>query len=464
MYTYTYITILDWLVSALLVPIIYWIAIGLRNKWYPEGHPWRAYFIPALTVKIIGSVFIGLLYMYYYGGGDTYEYHRQAQVINHSFFDSPAKWIKLILHTANWYDGDTYDYISKMPFYQTTANYYVCSIAALLGLIVGSFYLPTAILFAVFSFTGIWALFRTFSHIYPSYTKQLSVAILFFPSVVLWGSGLLKDSICMLGLGWLTYGAFQMLINGNFSLKNILWTFFCAYLVFIIKIYILAAFFPALIFWILATYVGKIQNPVVRLALNVSVPVLAAFIFILIANSFKEALGGYSLDSVLKSSQILRTELYKTSLESDGSAYNLGEIDPHFPGIFLKAPAAINVTLYRPYVWEVRNPIMLLSALESLTLAIITIYIFAKNGIKNVFSIISKNPDLQFFILFTLIFAFATGISTYNFGSLSRYKIPCMPFIGMTLMILWDHANQTKLDIIKKRQSTDNSTNSISFT
>ena len=39
-------------------------------------------------------------------------------------------------------------------------------------------------------------------------------------------------------------------------------------------------------------------------------------------------------------------------------------------------------------------------------------------------------------LLFALSFAFVVGISTYNFGSLSRYKIPCTPFYMLFILIL----------------------------
>ena len=55
---------------------------------------------------------------------------------------------------------------------------------------------------------------------------------------------------------------------------------------------------------------------------------------------------------------------------------------------------------------------------------------------------VGKDPNLMFFLIFSLIFAFAVGITSYNFGALSRYKIPCLPFYGAFLMIL---LNQSKV-------------------
>ena len=91
------------------------------------------------------------------------------------------------------------------------ASYTVCSITAFFGIFTYNTYLPTAVLFACISFTGIWALFRTFASLYPHLTRPIAIATLFIPSVFVWGSGIFKDTICIFGLGWLTYGTFRFL-------------------------------------------------------------------------------------------------------------------------------------------------------------------------------------------------------------------------------------------------------------
>ena len=58
-------------------------------------------------------------------------------------------------------------------------------------------------------------------------------------------------------------------------------------------------------------------------------------------------------------------------------------------------------------------------------------------GLKKIWATISRDPTIQFSLVFTLIFAFAVGISSYNFGTLTRYKIPCMPFYGAALILIY---------------------------
>ncbi|MDB5251193.1 MAG: hypothetical protein JWP27_362, partial [Flaviaesturariibacter sp.] len=111
-------------------------------------------------------------------------------------------------------------------------------------------------------------------------------------------------------------------------------------------------------------------------------------------------------------------------------------------GMLSKLPAAVNVTLFRPYLWESRKVIQILSALEATLFMLATLYVIRKRGIKNFFGALVSDPNLLFFIVFTLIFAFAVGISTGNFGSLSRYKIPCLPFYAAMLIIMNNRAEK----------------------
>ena len=102
------------------------------------------------------------------------------------------------------------------------------------------------------------------------------------------------------------------------------------------------------------------------------------------------------------------------------------------------APAAINVALFRPWLWEVKNPVMLLEAMESLFIlmfSIYTLFIFIRN-IPIGLSVISDNPSIMFMIVFAIIFAFSVGFTSYNFGSLSRYRIPLLPFYVGAILIL----------------------------
>ncbi len=431
-----YLTIWDAILTPLYLIILSYIAKRYRDKRYPHGHALRKYYLPGLYVKFGGAIFIALIYQFYYGGGDTFNYFRHSQIINSALNDSVTTWIMLLKRSSVGNNPELYPYTSQMEWYTDAATYTVAVLGALLGLLCGTTYLPIALLFAYFSYTGIWAMYRTFTKLYPALPKQLAIAFLFIPSTFVWGSAIFKDTVCMFGLGWMVYTTFRIFVDRDFSLKNIFMLIFSFYLIAVIKLYILLAFLPALGLWVLLTYSHKIKITAVRFAIRLLFISIVISSFLFFASRFSKELNKYSLEKIAQTSLSTRGWISYASGE-EGSAYDLGNIEPTVPGMLSKFPAAVNVTLFRPYVWESKKIIVLLSAIEALFFIYFTLLVFFRNGFFKTLSWIFTNPNLLFCFVFTLIFAFAVGISSYNFGALSRYKIPCLPFYGAFLVILF---------------------------
>jgi len=59
----------DFIVTPFIIFIVYLIGFIIRN--YVTDNTTRKYFFPALTLKIIGAISVGLIYQFYYGGGAT---------------------------------------------------------------------------------------------------------------------------------------------------------------------------------------------------------------------------------------------------------------------------------------------------------------------------------------------------------------------------------------------------------
>ncbi|NNF02533.1 MAG: hypothetical protein HKN22_07590 [Bacteroidia bacterium] len=57
---------------------------------------------------------------------------------------------------------------------------------------------------------------------------------------------------------------------------------------------------------------------------------------------------------------------------------------------------------------------------------------------------------MTFCIIFSLFFAFSVGLSTSNFGSLVRYKIPLLPFFVAALFITAEMHRQYKRVAVTK--------------
>jgi hypothetical protein len=449
-----YLTIWDLILTPIYLLILSYFGKRYRDKNYPPGHPLRPYYLPGLYLKFFGAIFIGLIYQYYYGFGDTFNFYIHSKVINSSLSDSFTTWFELLFRVSPDNDPRLYQYTSQMFWYSDASSYSTAVIGAVLGLLNGTTYLPIALLFAFFSYTGIWAMYKTFVNIYPKLHKQLAIAFLFIPSVFVWGSGLFKDTVCMFGLGWMTYTVFRIFVNRDFSLKNFFLLFLSFYLMAVIKIYILLAFVPALSFWLLLTYSNRISSSAIRFITRILFSVVVVVGFIFFSQKFSDQLNRYSLDKIAKTAETTRDYLSRVSDVEGGSGYDLGEFDGSLGGMLSKFPQAVVVTLYRPFPWEANKVIVLLSAIEALIFLFFTIKAFYQNGILKSFKIIASDPNILFCLIFSLIFAFAVGISSYNFGALSRYKIPCLPFYATFLiLLLYKNGAPKKIKVSRAKHS-----------
>jgi hypothetical protein len=440
-----FIRLLDYALLPLYLMLVYLIALRIRDRYYPIGHVWRKFFIIGFNAKIFGAMFIGLIYQYYYKGGDTSVYFFHANVINQSLNESIPKWINLILHIPAPYDINYYNYTSQMMWYKDPSSYMVSCITAIISLFTFNTFLPSSILFAALSFSGNWAMFRIFSLQYPKLTKNIAITTLLIPSTFIWGSGIFKDTICLSALGWMTFCTFKILIQKKFYLRYFLNICICFYLLAVIKIYILLVYIPALTIWILYTYAQKISTRLYRNSLKLFVLSIVIIGFLYITSAFGEQLGQYSLENIASTSNETRNYILQVSERNEGSGYDLGNFDPSISGMLSKFPAAVNVALFRPYFWEAKKPIVFFNAIEAFLFLFFTIKVLLKVGIKKTWRSIQRNPNIQFFLIFTVAFAFAVGISSYNFGALSRYRIICLPFYATALvLIFYEYNHYTK--------------------
>lgn len=450
-----YITITDYLLLPIYLFIVFIVAVYFRNKYYPRKHPLRKYFMWGFGLKIFGGLFVSLIYQYYYTGGDTINYWHQTVVINSSFQDSFGTWFRLITGTADYYDVDAYSYTTQMYWYgMRNPEYIVSVIGAFLGLFTMTSFLPTTVIYAALSFIGIWKMFVVFTKLYPRLTKQMAISFLFIPSVIFWGSGFMKDTITLSCIGWVVHFAFLIFYENKKVVTNSIKAVFFLYIIYIIKSYIVMAFLPAVLLWGVGLLSYKIKNTRLIVVARYFLYASAIAGLIVVGGRLQTQLfGEYNVESVGFKAFITRDYLYRISQEQDGSGYTLGDMDPTLLGMLEIAPAGVNVTLFRPYPWEARKPIVMLSALEALFFLGFTIAVIFRNNPLRLVTRIMGDETLQFCLIFTLVFAFAIGISTSNFGSLSRYKIPCMPFYTAFLFIIF---NPPKEELISRKEREKN--------
>ncbi|MDA0195531.1 MAG: hypothetical protein O2887_12590 [Bacteroidetes bacterium] len=401
----------------------------------------RRYFIPGLMVKLVGALSLGLIYQFYYKGGDTLNYYHLGSVhIWRAFLDSPSLAFKLIFLVGKEYESSTFQYASNIISYGDLPTYFVVRVAGLFSLVTFNSYYAISLLFASLSFSGSWALYYAFYKILPNKHFLIALAVLFVPSVFFWGSGLLKDTLTFGAMGWFIFSFLEIFVHKKRNPVNILVMVIAAYIIYTVKIYIMLSLVPALIIFLFL----KTLNSLKSLALKV---IVAPFIIGLAISSGYYAIimvgednARYSIDDFVYTAQTTAEWLHYVSQIQGGSGYSLGDNDYSTAGIMGKFLPAVWVSLYRPYLWESHNLVMMISAIESFIMLLLSLWIVFKVGFFKTIRSIIASPFVTCLFLFTITFAFAIGFSTYNFGSLVRYKIPLIPLFLFALILLWEKA------------------------
>lgn len=436
-YSYLYSPI-DLISGPIWLGLVLIIAYSIRNLRYSKDVT-RVYFIPALLVKIFGGLCVGLIYVFYYKGGDTIHYYDNSLVLFRAFFEDIESWLKL--NQSNDRRSADFelvlDYMQYMIYSRDVKSYTVVKIVSLGTILSGGSYIGTSIIVAFASFIGVWMMFRAFVREYPQLHKELAIAVLFMPSVFFWGSGILKDSITLGLLGLLLYAIQAVFKRREYILFMIPAMLFAATFIFYIKPYILISFVPLATFWLGITYLQKIGSPLARTAFAPIVIGVFLIIGFQATQAISEQTERYAFDRLFDTVNAVTRDLSSDFYyaEGRGSRYDIGVIDASPLGLLLKFPEALSYAFIRPFPWEARNFVMLLASVESLVVAFWFFRAMYQHGVRHFLGTIFGNPFLLFSFTYSLLFGFMVGLTSANYGNLVRYKVPAIPFFLASIFI-----------------------------
>lgn len=440
-----WLSIWDFILLPVYLLIIYLIARRHQKnkiKKYPE----YKYYIKGLFAKIFGGIGVVLIYCFYYKGGDTLGYWESTTALINMIFKDFSTYLSIMSNELtrenfSFFDSNTgfpTSYMYRDPQAFSTVRF--SSIACFLGL--NNFMIMT-VMIAWVTFPGVWKLFRLFYEQFPEIDKQIAISILFIPSVCFWGSGMLKDAYTLSAAAWLVYSFYKIFIVREKIIFNIFSIILSIYILISLKPYIFYAVFVGIIIMLSHHFLKSIKGGFLKaFILPLIVIVFWAGGLYLLSQMGQVAGGSYSsidgmLEKAVINQQDLRREYY------GDNTFDIGTFDASIPSMLSKAPQAIIAGLYRPFVWECTNPVMLISGIENFILILLSFYIvvlivvaFFKIGPRYMFSSLFDNSLVVFSLVFSIPFTFFIGLTTANFGALVRYKIPLIPFLLASLFIV----------------------------
>lgn len=376
--------------------------------------------------------------------GDSYVlYHVEGVNIYHLILKSFSN-IRWLLGTGEEYNqsgllADTWN----LGYCRDPNNFMIVRIVSVLSFFTFGKYLVTCLFFSMISYSGVWRLYRFFYDQYPHLHRQLAIAILYLPTFVFWSSGILKDPLCTGAMGWLTYGLYQALYVKKNLIKDFIIVFIAAYVLILLKVYILVAYTPFLILFLVLKNVNLVRSTFFKVFISLALLVTIMVGFTQIMKQLQSSVAKYAGEGFTKTIQGYQKN-YAAQDSWAESNFTLGvEFDGSVTSLVKMAPAAIVATLYRPFLWESRKPSTLLSSLESLFIMLLTLKVLWTLGLGKFLRSI-RDPAIFYCIAFSLLFALFVGATTPNFGTLCRYKIPCTPFYIIALILMLNKYGKIK--------------------
>ncbi|MBD3636684.1 MAG: hypothetical protein HUJ25_05025 [Crocinitomicaceae bacterium] len=438
--------IIDWVLWLAYVCLASLLLILYRNSKIDD--PSYRFFLPGFAIKTLGGLVFGLVYIYYYPGGDTTEYYKNASILFEVQTENFTDYLRLMSSEAGQIPGDLKDYGSRMGYSSGQEEWFMVRVLSIVNFIGFNSFLVTTFLISLISFLGVWKLFKVFSG-FVQKTHWAFIAAFLTPSVVFWGSGILKDTMVMFTLSIMIWACYRLFYLKERKITLFILFLIMGYAAFRFKSYVLILFLPAMLIGLYVQFRKSIKSRIVKLLVT---PILLTGITIggyqgvlfLTTSSGKYDLNG--IEGKVKG-------FHSWHVYQGGSVYTLGEIEYTATGVMKKIPAALNVTFFRPYLWEASNIVVFFGAIESLIflLLVLRLLFLRTYNLKLLFT----HPFFVMLFVYILLLGFAVGFTSFNFGALARYKIPVMSMFSFILLAFnFDPLYQRFKDISHKTVSS----------
>lgn len=418
------------------------LVIIQKTSFFSDDIVPKKWFLGVFGLKIVFSVLLTLIYTYYYTNrntSDIYKYFDDSKVMFDALETKPLDYFKMLLGFDN--DNAYFDknYYTNMRFWFRSYNstifsdsHVIIRFNAFLRLFsMGNIYVHNVFINFI-SLLGLTALFKFFKPYFENKTKMLFYGIFLIPSVLFWGSGLLKESFILFGLGFLLLSVQQLFINFKWYYLPLIALSFIFLLY--TKFYVLIALLIPLFSYF---FYQKIVVKKVALSFIASIGILLSLgllVWLIIDfNPFQLIINKH-------------LEFYRFNNKfPSNSSFEIPLLSDWWSVIKYTPNAWIN-TFIRPYLWESKSPFVLISALENLLF-------IALFGLA-VFYPIKKNMNwynVLFCLSFVLVLFSIIGLTVPIFGALVRYKVPGLPFLAVALLLLIDFDTlKAKFTFLKK--------------
>jgi hypothetical protein len=349
----------------------------------------------ALIVKLVGGLARYVALQVIFGGGDALSYHRAGE--------------------ASYQLVRSFDFSFIRPPYFSTD--FVEDLVAFVYAATGPSMLGAFLIFSTLSFIGTWLFYRAHRISFPNGRSRLYFLLLFFlPTMAFWPSSLGKDALIVFGLGVATYALANLL--QRLAVRHFLMLVLGVAFTFGVRpaVAVMFLFGASAAFLI---HPGALRSPMSR---PIGMVFLGPVLLVGLLYSINLALEYEKLDSSVQGVVEEYVATHERLLQEGGSV--IEGPAPTSPGGFGQAVLTV---MFRPFPWELSDPLALIAGLESLILLAIVIVRFPAAG-----RALKQWRGGMLVAALLVTFAIIVPLTAVaNFGLLVRQRAQVLPFLFM---------------------------------
>jgi hypothetical protein len=271
------------------------------------------------------------------------------------------------------------------------------------------------VFFAIFSFIGIYNIYRFFEVQSNLDDWLIFCCIILFPGTLFWTAGAHKEALVFLFSG-LILNTISKINLGETNLPKLLLLLFMFFFLGLLRVYILAALITGVVafYW---SSKSKLK-PIYLFIISYSILILAIII--------------YDVSSVgdrIAEEMTIRQNYF---LAAEGStSFELENISNSWTNIFIIIPQVLINPIIRPLLSDCENTFCNMAAIESIFLSIIIFALLLKFKIRSFIN----NPTALFCLFYSGSIFIILGIIVNNGGALVRYRSVVIPFLLLGLLL-----------------------------
>ena len=386
----------------------------------------------------MGFFFALVVYIIYYEGrwDSITTYYRIISLLREYFADYPLYSLKYIFFGTSFLKEVPMDIPQRLMFGGGTAK--VIQIGYAISFLCFNRFLFISFFFTLIGFLGNWRLFLFFNKIFPSISRGNAFAFLFLPSSLMWTSGLMKEPLVFLSLALILEGFYTSLIKKNKKIVGFLSFILGGWLLIKVKAYIFLSIGPALLIWKISLVLKSITDYKLKVVL---IPIIIGLLIIGLS-SISLVVSSMAKDLAVENlTENVQTRMEHWNSREYGSSYKIPNIELSPGGIIKVIPNLYVLGLMRPFIWESTKPIILVTGIETFITLLLIIYVFFKRGLFKSIKIIFSRPLLIGIVVYSLIFFPVVALTSGTFGTLVRYRVPCLPFFLIMLFVINNYKN-----------------------